>query len=143
MFRIMKTMLKKRGLLKITAKGVSMLPFVREGDTVAIKEKVAYNTGDIIVFSYENQILMHRVVRKTADGYWAKGDNSFRIETVSYDKIIGAAEAINDETIKAVPGSFVKASLDIGILFIRNGFDAEQTKLDKQYLKYREEYLDV
>ncbi len=144
MLRILKCEIRKKKHLSLKATGVSMLPQIKQGDSVTIQEKKVYNRGDVVVFLYNGiDLLMHRIVRKTPDAYWCKGDNSFRIESVKADEIVGYVTDINGTQVEAASKEFVDASLHIGMLFVRNNYDVVKVMLKNEYIEYKKKYIDI
>lgn len=71
----------------------SMEPEIKTGDLVIVKS-ANFNqieVGDVITFKYEGNIVTHRVINKTEDGFMTKGDNNNieDTEVVSSDELIG------------------------------------------------------
>ena len=71
----------------------SMKPEINPGDIVFVTNngKNDLSEGDIITFREADNIITHRIVDITKDGYITKGDNNNSIDlfTVSYENIIG------------------------------------------------------
>ena len=57
--------------------GTSMEPCLLNDDIIKIASEVNYSTGDILVFTYDNTILVHRLIKIVNQFYYCKGDNSF------------------------------------------------------------------
>ena len=101
-----------------------MEPTLIEGDLITIIKSDNYTIGDILVFDYKNEgLLVHRLL-KTSNRYFCKGDNSFRLEDMPAENIIGKVTAVNGVPIAvwqkwkmdlsyAVNRSFVKSKYDI------------------------------
>ena len=99
----------------VRIKGNSMEPLINDGAITFCTVMKCYSVGDIIVFKYlqdgKNRIISHRIIYKEGDQYFCKGDNSFRIEKITFDDILGKITAVlkngkrmnidmKDETIK-------------------------------------------
>ena len=70
--------------------GLSMYPVLNEGDIITVCRKRDYKIGDIIVFQYkDNSFLVHRLLKIQNGRFFCKGDNSFRMEDVEKDRIVG------------------------------------------------------
>jgi hypothetical protein len=85
------------GELKLKVNGTSMSPFIKLGDTVFAKREplATLAIGDVLVFTRENDIVTHRLVRIGSDGYYCKGDNTHIPDPVVRDEqIIGKVFAI-------------------------------------------------
>lgn len=64
---------------RFTARGYSMLPFIRDGDTVTLAPFDSIpETGQVIALSdpATRRLVVHRLVAKTPEGFVVKGDNS-------------------------------------------------------------------
>ena len=122
--KILPAVLKTKGQAELTVTGTSMEPTLIEGDLITIIKCNNYTIGDILVFDYKNEgLLVHRLL-KTSIRYFCKGDNSFRLEDMPAEKIIGKVTAVNGVPIAvwqkwkmdlsyAVNRSFVKSKYDI------------------------------
>lgn len=122
----------------LTVLGSSMLPVLREGDTISVCRKDTYELGDILVFVYRHsEVLVHRLLKIEKEHYVLKGDNAFRLEIVPKERIVGTVLLKNDP--HRTP-EFVQASYEINRLFTMHGYDVERTKLDPIYHNYLETY---
>ncbi len=122
-------------------KGNSMFPVLVNGDVVdiLISQDEQYHIGDILVFPYQNEgVLIHRLLKKENGRYFCKGDNSFRLEDVPADAIIGVAQVKDDFGNNQ---EFVKESLLIAKIYGICGYDASIARLQKEYISYRKRYL--
>lgn len=133
-----------KDFLSLKAKGNSMWPRIKDGDSVIVREKTEYDIGDIIVFKYNKaDLIMHRVVKKVHGGYWCKGDNSFRIENIKIDSIIGGVIKINENAMETETSEITKASLQIGLLYIRSNYSVETIVNRIEYIDYRKNFIDI
>lgn len=140
----MKQILLLRSKIKkpfnLTVEGISMLPILHAGDTIAICRKDSYEIGDILVFFYkQNELLVHRLLKIEKNRYFCKGDNAFRLEDISEDQIIGAVLLESDPHKTS---EFIDASYRINRIFRRCKYDAELTKQEPEYELYRKKYLE-
>ncbi len=93
---------------------------------------------DIVVFYYkEDSLIIHRILKVNNGRYYCKRDNSFRIEDVLYDWIIGK---VNFEKTNKTDELIVE-SLKINKIFRQNGYDINKTKNTKEYKHYKDKYL--
>lgn len=77
--------------IKLTPKGISMLPFLSENEIVTLaKPKNLLQKYDIIFYYRERTgvYVMHRIVKIKSDGYICCGDNQFALEYVSKANVI-------------------------------------------------------
>lgn len=127
--------------IDISIRGNSMFPTLKEGDTVTIKKKT-YKKGDILVFRYaDNELLVHRLLKMEDEMYYCKGDNSFRLEEVSSNDIVGAVLYINGTPVVKSSKKFIKASLDINKLFIEQNYNTDLVKESNTYKEYCKKFL--
>lgn len=80
----------------MTTTGDSMEPALSDGDLVLVRPSSTYSPGDIIAYRHpEIGIVVHRLVRRTGEGYLVKGDNNVVSDVYepSRDQIIGAVWA--------------------------------------------------
>lgn len=125
----------------LTVSGVSMLPVLHAGDIISVCRKDTYEIGDILVFIYKNNdLLVHRLLKIEKDRYFCKGDNSFRLEDISSNQIVGAVQLENDPHRTA---EFANDSYRINRIFINNKYDISITKQDPEYHRYHKKYLEV
>ena len=126
---------------ELIVSGTSMNPILHEGDTIAVCRKDEYEYGDILVFLYKhNELLVHRLLKIENGRYFCQGDNSFRLEDIEKDKIIGAVILSDDKNHN---DDFIEASLAVSKLFRRCRFDIETTKASPEYEAYKHKYLEV
>ena len=75
----------------VSVKGVSMLPLLKNGDVITVKRQDKYKTGDILIFEYGEGTAAHRLLKKTKRQYIFKGDNTYNLESIEPEKILGKA----------------------------------------------------
>jgi len=87
-FSLVRETLEVNQNISFVIKGTSMKPFFIDMVTeVFIKKKITYKKYDICLFEYNNQILLHRLI-KIKDKYIFKGDNSSNTEEVDETDIL-------------------------------------------------------
>lgn len=130
---------KDKESFTITVSGSSMLPILNEGDIVTVNKKSVYEVGDILVFAYKNdKVIAHRLIKIERDRYYCKGDNSFRVEDISFDQIFGAV-IINDDPHKT--NEFIIDSYKINKVFRQCKYDKALTMASMEYREYCHNYL--
>jgi phage repressor protein C with HTH and peptisase S24 domain len=76
---IMRAVLAKEKPFRFRAAGLSMAPFIKDGDIVTIRPLAGAppRTGDIVAFLYPGtgRVAVHRIVREKPGRYSLKGDN--------------------------------------------------------------------
>lgn len=85
---ILRKTIKQKKVIKLKVLGNSMYPVIRNGEIVDIVNET-FGVGDIILFRYKNTLIVHRLLKVCNNEYFCKGDNSFRIEKISFSDIIG------------------------------------------------------
>jgi len=76
---------KRKKLIEIESRGVSMLPLIRAKDKIhieIIKPNQQLHLGDVVVFPFHGQLLCHRIVWINKNAVITKGDNTWRGEMV-------------------------------------------------------------
>ena len=90
--------LEKYGAYASTTVGVSMRPLFKTGRDMVIIEKPKGELRRFDVALYKSRsgaYTLHRVVRVKADEYLIRGDNTFRIEHIAKERVIGVLTAFN------------------------------------------------
>ncbi len=110
---IRKALLNKGKMLNATICGSSMEPTIESGDMVSIVKNSRCHVGDIVLYEYEKKTLVHRVL-KIRKGYaYCKGDNSFRLEIVRIEDLMGKVLSVNGHTLKRMSHRLVYLSYRI------------------------------
>lgn len=126
---------------KITVTGVSMKPILFEGDVITVKPSEIYKVGDLIVYKYKDQfLLVHRILFIRDEKYYCKGDNSYRLEEVKNEQVIGKVEVLYRDNQKMEMPIFtdelIELSLKVNRIFCKFNFNIEETKKTISYMKY-------
>lgn len=122
--------------LEIFVSGNSMEPMIRDGDTIVVAFVPNYVVGDVVVFVYDFNVLVHRILKMENGSIYCKGDNSFRLEQISFDEIMGKVIKVNGVEINALPRKLLHLSFSIGKIFEKNK-SVELTKSKLKYKKYK------
>lgn len=138
--------LLKTKTLEVVVMGDSMYPVIHQQDVAIVEAVGEYNVGDIIVYQYEGEMLVHRIIKKTATTYFCKGDNAFRLEKIEDTDVVGKVCKLF-RSGKRIPllkvnNQFIEMSYKIHILYLKNDFDKNMvkgTKIYKNYIKYLSE----
>lgn len=94
-FAAVEERLKAGESVKITLVGTSMQPTLCEGDTVTLEPLASEpSAGDVVLFRYRGQHLLHRVVALDDGIYTTKGDNSVATEQCRRDDIVARMVAV-------------------------------------------------
>jgi len=79
-FSLLQDLIRKGIPARFTAKGVSMSPFIKDGDVITVTplEGAPPGFGDVVAFFHPGtrKLAVHRVVGKEGDFYFLRGDNS-------------------------------------------------------------------
>lgn len=83
--------LEQKGWLVYKTKGVSMLPMLHENqDLVVIRTpERRLKKYDVALYKRGESYVLHRVIDVRKDGYDIRGDNTYFIEKVPEDAVIG------------------------------------------------------
>ena len=129
--------------LKLKVKGCSMYPVVKEEDVVVVKRSDCYEVGDILVFTYNtDELLIHRLLRKKEDLFLCKGDNSFRLEMFTKERIIGKVVEINNEPVPFISQEQINMSFEVNKEFTKNNYDVDKTVSSEIYKIYFDMYIN-
>lgn len=79
------------GYASFIVAGGSMEPTISRGSLVYAHETNDYRPGDVITFTNNEQILTHRIVNETGDGFVTRGDANHAVDEwrVTESDIIG------------------------------------------------------
>ena len=130
---------KSSTCFNLNVSGNSMFPVLQDGDIISVCKKSEYEIGDILVFIYKNgDILVHRLLNVKDNRYFCKGDNSFRLEDIGVEQIIGAVILENDPNHSI---NFIHDSYAINRIFRKCKYDITMTKETAEYVQYWHKYL--
>lgn len=107
----MKIQLDLYGQLKIKPKGRSMLPFLKEARNSVVVEapKRPIKKYDIVLYKYNDVYVLHRVMKTGETAYIICGDNSYVLEKVEKENIIGVVtEIISGNRKYSADNAFLK-----------------------------------
>lgn len=139
MTNILNVMMEFKGNCDITIKGTSMEPVLHDGESYKLKKQEEYAIGDILVYEYKNEgLLAHRLLKIEQNRYFCKGDNSFRLEDIPKDQIIGRIETVDPNNTP----EFIEASYKISKLFRKCRYSHEEIIKQDEYIEYRRKYLE-
>jgi len=92
--------LRKGASFRFKAKGNSMIPFIRDGDTLTIRSSAREKpkTGKVAAFIVKDtqKLVVHRIVRIQKGKYCLKGDNSYLSNDgwVNQEDILGCVSKV-------------------------------------------------
>lgn len=93
---LMQAVLEKGGLFRFCARGGSMTPFIRDGDTLTIAPLASMppGLGEVVALSNpvenESKLVVHRVIGRQRTGFIVQGDgNGCTPEIISSENILG------------------------------------------------------
>ena len=70
-------------------KGRSMWPFFKDSITDVILKKSTYRKWDVVLAKYQNQFVLHRIIKVYDDGFILRGDGAVRKEFVLIENVYG------------------------------------------------------
>lgn len=141
-FQIYPIVLRKLKSPKITVTGISMNPTLTSGDLITLTAYSSYIPGDILVYQYKDEgLLVHRLLltEETPDGsvlYHCKGDNAFRLETITYKDIIGKVIAEDSKPLVLWPDWKIKLSYAVHLQYKQCEHGVVQAKETDIYKLY-------
>lgn len=128
--------------MDISVVGVSMNPTFFEKDIITVKKFDDYNTGDILVFTYKSgELLVHRLLKKSDQQYFCKGDNSFRLEDITKDQIAGKVIRLNHIEMEPCSKRLITLSFLVNRAFVKCRYDIAKTKETPVYKLYEKTIL--
>ena len=122
--------------MPITVTGVSMNPTLYENDIVTVKRANSYEIGDILVFAYKGELLIHRLLKIESGRYFCKGDNSFRLEDMEISDIYGKVILKNGLPLETMPEYLIALSYQVNRVFRKCGYNIQKTKESGIYRFY-------
>ena len=144
-FLVLKKKLEKSSHIKITVDGISMLSQLMPGDIVKIKNSNQYSIGDILVFEYEDEGLkIHRLLKVKNEKYYCKGDNSFRLECINKNQVVGKVVEIqranNNISLLSTDCLFIETALKVSREFVMTGYNHQKVIESDIYNRYKKFY---
>lgn len=124
--------------ISLTVTGISMNPLMYEGDCVTVRRTDTYSVGDVLVFFYKGEILIHRLLKIQNGRYFCKGDNALRLEDMTSDQIAGKAILLNGQSLPQMPDTTVALSYLVNRTFRACGYNAKITKQSGIYRFYHQ-----
>lgn len=70
-------------------KGQSMRPFFKDSITDVTLKKSTYRKWDVVLAKYQNQFVLHRIIKVYDDGFILRGDGAVRKEFVLIENVYG------------------------------------------------------
>jgi len=119
-----------------------MTPTLTAGNLITISPYTIYVPGDILVYQYKNEgLLVHRLLltegaSNSSTLYHCKGDNAFRLETISYQDIIGKVTAVDNFPISPWPDWKTKLSYAVHLQYKQCEHGVVQAKETDIYRLY-------
>ena len=129
--------------MTLTVTGVSMEPYMKEGDSVTVKKYDDYSVGEVLVFLYKGELLIHRLTKIENGRYFCKGDNALRLEDMTLPDIAGKAILHNGEPLKETPAYLTSLSYLVNRAFRKCGYDMNKTKESAIYRFYQKIIMKV
>jgi PqqD family protein of HPr-rel-A system len=140
--KLLQAQLKTKKEIEISVTGVSMNPTLFEGDVITGSARQEYEVGDIVILTYkQRELLVHRILRIKNDRYFCKGDNSFRLEDITFDQILGKVILRNGDKIEPPPAKLITLSYLINRVFLKCRYDVEKAKQTNIYRLYEKTIL--
>ncbi len=92
-----RAVLDEKGIYASTITGVSMRPLLKtDRDMVVIKKHTEdLKKYDIALYFVKGKHILHRVLKVCENEYLIRGDNTFTVEHIPKDAVLGVAAIIN------------------------------------------------
>ncbi len=90
--------LEKHGYCASTTRGTSMEPLFRTGRDMVIIKRVTGECKkyDVVLYRYPSgKYVLHRIIRVKPNEYIIRGDNTFKLEHIPKERILGVLERFN------------------------------------------------
>ena len=84
-------LLQKDGRIMTHVVGNSMLPLLRDRESIVIVETTEHvkpRRGDVVLFKTGEKYILHRILQDKQDEYLIRGDNTWTMEYVPKDAIL-------------------------------------------------------
>lgn len=105
-------------------KGDSMRPFFQSERTmVRVKKAETYQKGDVVLFKYNDQVILHRIIKIKGEKYMMQGDATYQKEYAKlddiYGKVVSFAPVVRNYEKKAKYWVFFRAFKRLLLKFIK------------------------
>lgn len=81
----------------------SMAPLLEVGIAVRVLKKTDYSLGSLLLFKADNQLIIHRLIKKLDGLFITKGDNSWKEDvSLKQSDILGQIVTIYDEQMRVI-----------------------------------------
>ena len=141
-YKLLLLQLESNKKIEISVTGYSMNPTLYESDLITVEKSDNYKIGDMLIFIYKNnELLVHRLLDIKDGKYFCKGDNSFRLEDITGNKIIGKVVKINGINITSCPTRLTVLSYLVNRAFIKCRYNIDKTKETYIYKLYEKVIL--
>ena len=102
-FAAVEERLREGGPVTIVLRGTSMQPTLADGDKVTLAPLEADpQVGDVVLFRYGGQHLLHRVIAIDGDNYTMQGDNCFGTESAPRCDLVARLVAAHNRDGRAL-----------------------------------------
>lgn len=142
MYKLLKAQIKASGQAEISVVGVSMNPNLFDGDRITVSPCENYIPGDILIFNYKQEgLLVHRLLYSKDEKYFCKGDNSFRLEDITKEQIVGKVVLVNGNKLAPCTDRILQISYLVNREFVKCRYDTAKTKQSDIYRLYKKTIL--
>ena len=142
MYKLLIAQIRVSGRVKISVVGASMNPILFDGDQITVSPCEYYFPGDILVYNYKQEgLLVHRLLYVKENKYFCKGDNSFRLEDISKEQIVGKIILVNEKEPPPCTERILKISYLVNREFLKCRYNIEKTKQSDIYQLYKKVVL--
>lgn len=134
-------------VIEVVVYGSSMQPCLCESDKVLVLKQATYQSGDILAFRNENDLIIHRLLAKYNSFFICKGDNSFALEKIAPNQVLGKAIKVERNgtlvTIPNVGKDFFRLSIAINRIYCDSSYNVAKTMESEEYQIFFKKYLST
>lgn len=141
--KLLQSILQKDGYANIFVTGTSMEPTFFDGQQITVQKQISYEVGEVIVFEYKQDLVVHRILYSNKNQYYCKGDNSFKIEDIDRSQILGKAMFLNCKDVPVFTNDLIELAIKVNILYRKHSYDIEPVLLSDTYKKYKNLLLEL
>lgn len=103
-FDVVKSELGVSKTVSFTVKGQSMWPFYKDGKTiVTVESPKQLKKYDVVLATYQDKVILHRIIQIQGDTYILRGDATTRKEVVKKTDIFGRVLQHQTQKITQAP----------------------------------------
>ncbi len=131
----------------VIVRGKSMEPLLIDNDYAYVMSTDKYVVGDILVYRYNNETIIHRLIKidREKDFLLCKGDNAFETEMINTSEVIGKVIILyhrGEKRYVCAPNKeFINASIEVNNVYCNYKKSITRTirsEIYKNFIRERE-----